>query len=67
MEDGIATFIKNIHLQGASQTEVYYEEVFSPTSMRSAYNVFVMLEMSKVDYMKNKADALKSVRDKLSS
>lgn len=45
--DGIATISENVHLQGARQKELYYEEVFTPSVMRPAYNIFVMIEMSE--------------------
>ena len=64
VEDGIATFVDNLHIQGVRQKEVYYEEVFSAQIMQPTYNVFVMLEMSKADYLKAKADALKRLRDR---
>ena len=66
VEDGIATFVDNLHIQGARQKEIYYEEVFSAQMMQPTYNVFVMLEMSKADYLKCKADALKTLRDRFS-
>ena len=53
-----------VHL--ADQSEIYYEEVFSAQKMQPTYNVFVMLEMSKADYLKCKADALKRLRDRFS-
>jgi hypothetical protein len=66
VEDGIANFAENVHLQGVRQTELYYEEVFTPSVMRPAYNIFVMIEMSKIDYLKAKADVLQKLRDRLS-
>jgi len=67
VEDGIATFTNNMHLQGMRQKEVYYEEIFSPSVMQSTFNVFVMLEIGKLDYLKAKADVLRKLRDKFSS
>jgi len=66
VEDGIATFVHNLHIQGVKQKEVYYEEVFSPTVMQPAYNVFVILEMSKADYLQAKAKVLRKLRDRFS-
>jgi len=63
--DGIATYVNNLHMQGIKQKEVYYEEVFIPAVMQSAYNVWVQLEMSKADYLKAKADVIKKLRDSL--
>lgn len=65
VSDGIATFTKALHVQGVRQTDIYYEEGFSPTVARPAYNVWVKLEMSKVDYMHAKAEALKALQAKL--
>jgi len=64
VEDGIATFVHNLHMQGVRQKEVYYEEVFSPSVMQPAYNVFVMLEMGKADYLQAKAEVLRKLRDR---
>jgi len=66
VEDGIATFVHNLHMQGVRQKEVYYEETFSASVMQPAYNVFVMLEMGKVDYLHAKAEVLRKLRDKFS-
>jgi hypothetical protein len=64
VSDGIATFADNIHVQGIKQSDLYYEELFSPQHMQTTFNVFVKLEMSKGDYLKAKADVLKKLRDK---
>lgn len=63
VEDGIATFSKNLHVQGFRQTEIYYEEMFSAALMQPAYNVWVRLEMDKADYFKAKADVLHQLHD----
>ena len=63
VEDGIAAFSKNVHVQGIRQTEIFYEELFSPSAMQPSYNVFVRLEMNKADYLKAKADVLQKLRD----
>jgi hypothetical protein len=63
VSDGIATFAENVHVQGIRQSEVYYEEMFSPAVMQPSYNVFVKLEMSKADYLHAKADVLRKLRD----
>ena len=62
--DGIATFTKALHVQGVRQTGIYYEEVFSAVVARPAYNVWVKVEMSKVDYIYAKAEALKRLQAK---
>ena len=64
VEDGIATFTDSLHMQGLRQREIYYEEVFSPTVMTPAYNVWVQLEMSKAEYLHAKAEVLRRLRDK---
>lgn len=64
VSDGIATFTKALHVQGVRQTDIYYEEGFSPTVAQPAYNVWVKLEMSKVDYIYAKAEALKTLQAK---
>jgi hypothetical protein len=64
VSDGIATFADNIHVQGIRQSDLYYEELFSPQHMQTTYNVYVKLEMSKGDYLKAKSDVLKKLRDK---
>ena len=63
VEDGIAMFSKNIHVQGLRQTEIYYEEMFSAALLQPSYNVWVRLEMGKADYLKAKADVLRKLRD----
>ena len=65
IEDGIATFADNLHVQGIRQSELYWEEMLSPGAIQSSYNVWVMLEMDKADYLKAKADVLQNLRDKL--
>ena len=66
VEDGIAVFVNNLHVQGIKQKEVYYEQLFSAQIMRPTYNVWVKLEMSKADYLKAKADVLRKLRDRFS-
>ena len=63
VEDGIATFTECLHVQGVKQTELYYEEVFAPELIEPAYNIWVKLEISKADYLRTKAEALKKLRD----
>jgi hypothetical protein len=67
VEDGIATFTKNLHVQGIKQKELYWEEMLNPGAVQSTYNVWVMLEMDKADYIRAKADVLKSLRDKFAA
>jgi hypothetical protein len=64
VEDGIATFTKNLHVQGIKQRELYWEEMLSPGAIQSTYNVWVKLEMNKSDYLRAKADVLRNLRDK---
>jgi hypothetical protein len=64
VEDGIATFTKNLHIQGIKQKETYWEELLYPGMVQPTYNVWVMLEMNKADYLKAKADVLRDLRDK---
>ena len=64
VEDGVAVFVNNLHVQGIKQKQVYYEEQFLPRLMRQTYNVWVQLEMSKADYLKAKADVLRKLRDR---
>jgi hypothetical protein len=63
--DGIATLTNNIHIQGVRQKDIYYEELFLPTTNRFAYNVFVVLEVSESDHLKAKMDAIRGFRDKM--
>lgn len=64
MNDGIAAFTRALHVQGLRQTDIYYEETFSPAVMSPGHNVWVKIEMSKVDYMRAKNEALKTLRDR---
>ena len=64
IEDGIATFTENLHLQGVRQRELYWEEMLNPGAVQPTYNVWVMLEINKADYLKAKADILRNLRDK---
>lgn len=66
VEDGIATFVDSLHMQGVRQKEVYYEEIFSRSVMQPTFNVFVMLEMGKSDYLHCKAEVLRRLRNKFS-
>ena len=66
VEDGIAVFANNLHVQGIKQKEVYYEQLFSAQVMRPTYNVWVQLEMSKADYLKAKADVLQRLKGRFS-
>ena len=63
VEDGIATFTECVHVQGVKQSELYYEEVFAPQVMEPAYNIWVKLEISKANYLRAKAEALRKLRD----
>ncbi len=67
VSDGVAAFTDNLHMQGVRQKDLYYEELFSPTAMRSTFNVWVCLEMSKADYLHAKADVLRKLRDRFQS
>jgi len=62
VSDGIATYADCLRMQGVRQAEVYYEETFNPATMQPTYNVFVRLEMSKLDYLKTKADVLRRLQ-----
>lgn len=66
VEDGIATFTQALHVQGMRQKDIYYEEMFSPYVMQSTWNVWVQIEISKPEYMKAKADAIRALRDRFS-
>jgi len=66
VDDGIATFTESLHMQGIRQKEIYYEEIFNPSVMTPAYNVWVQLEMSKADYLYAKAEMLRRLRNKFS-
>lgn len=59
--DGIATFSKNVHVQGIKQVEVYFKK---ERMGRVTYSVFVRLEMSRVDYVTAKAEVLRQLRDR---
>ncbi|MDZ7760036.1 MAG: hypothetical protein U5L00_07265 [Desulfovermiculus sp.] len=63
VEDGIATFSHNVHIQGLRQSQLYYEEFFSPQGMHSGFHVWVKLEMSKADYLKARTDMLRRLRE----
>ena len=63
INDGVAVFSKNIHVQGIRQAEVYYEEVWHSQMMQSMYNAFVRLEMDRADYLHAKADVLRKLHD----
>ncbi|MFC1812583.1 hypothetical protein ACFL03_07815 [Thermodesulfobacteriota bacterium] len=67
VSDGIATIADNLHLLGVRQKEVYYEELYDPTINASIYNVFVKLEIPKIDFLNAKAEAVRRLRDKFAS
>ena len=67
IEDGIATFSKNLHIQGIRQQETYYEEVWDPSLMQSFYNVWVKFELSKRDYLKAQARAIDELKGSFQS
>lgn len=64
VSDGIAAVTDNMHIQGIRQSELYYEEVFTPGIMQSSFNIWVRLEIPKVEYLKLKADAVRKLRDR---
>ena len=64
VEDGIASFVDCLHLQGARQAEIYYEELFSPIYIVPSYNVWVRVEMDKLDYLRVKAEALRRLKSR---
>lgn len=64
VEDGIATFSNNIHIQGIRQAESYYEEMYDPKNpMKPYYNVWVKLEIGKSEYLRAKARVLKQLKN----
>lgn len=63
IEDGIATFTRNLHIQGIQQAESYYEEMFDPVSMDTYFNAWVKLKISSADYIRARARILKQLRD----
>ncbi len=63
IQDGIATFTKNLHIQGTRQTESYYEEMNDQVSQNTFYNAWVKLEITKADYLRAKANVVKKLRD----
>ena len=64
VEDGIATLVNNLHLQGIRQKEVYFEKT-QANQGRPTYNVFVILEMTQQDYLKAKTAVLEQLKDQL--
>ena len=64
VSDGLATFADALHVQGVRQKDIYYEEMFSPQIMQPTYNVWVRLEMAKVDYLQAKAEVIRKLRSK---
>ena len=64
VSDGLATFADALHVQGIRQKDIYYEEMFSPQIMQPTYNVWVRLEMAKVDYLQAKAEVIRKLRSK---
>lgn len=67
VSDGIATVTRSLHLQGIKQKEIYYEEMFSPYVMQPTFNIWVQLEISKAEYLKAKADAVRQLRNRFAS
>ena len=63
IQDGIAAFAKNVHIQGIRQEESYYEEMWDPLSQTTFYNAWVKLEIKKADYLRAKAMVVKRLRD----
>jgi len=63
IQDGIAAFTRNLHIQGTRQAESYYEEMYDPVSQNTFYNAWVKLEITKVDYLRTKANVIKKLRD----
>jgi|GEM_PF-1803016 len=63
VEDGIATFVNNLYLQGVRQKEVHCEEIPSKSGFQPTFNVFVILEMTKGDYLRAKTDVLRKLRN----
>ena len=62
VSDGIAAIVPNLMVQGLTQKKVYYEEMYSPTSMKPRWNVWVQAEMPMQDYLRAKAQAVDSLR-----
>ena len=63
IQDGIATFTRDLHIQGTRQTESYYEEMYDPVSQNTFYNAWVKLKITKADYLRAKANVVKKLRD----
>lgn len=66
LSDGLAAFVNNLHIQGARQRQVYYEEKFSPVLMATTYDVFLRVEISKSDYLAAKTRILQNLHDRFS-
>lgn len=64
MNGGIAAFTRALHIQGLRQTDIYYEETFALAVMSPGYNVWVKVELAKIDYMRAKSEALKVLSDR---
>ena len=62
VSDGIASIVPNLLMQGLTQKKVYYEEMYSPSSMTPRWNVWVQAEMPMQDYLRAKAQAVDSLR-----
>jgi len=62
--DSVGWTIENLRVSGIKQKEMYYEEVFSPVRASKAYNAWVLLEISRDDYLKAKLAAAGKLVDK---
>jgi hypothetical protein len=58
VSDGIAWAVENFYVTGAKLKNVYYERVYSPVQGNLSYTAFVLLEVSKADYLRSRQDAL---------
>jgi hypothetical protein len=62
--DAVAWTVENLRVRGIQQNQIYYEQVFDPTSQSFKYNSWVQLIISKFDYQKAKVEATQRLLDK---
>jgi hypothetical protein len=62
--DSVAWTVENLKFSGIKQKELYFEEVFDPIAMKPMYNIWVLLEISRTDYLKAKMSAAQKQLEK---
>ncbi len=63
IEDGLAMITHNLHVQGASLDETFYEEIYDPEIKQVYFNIWVKIKIDESDYLAAKRSVVRQLKN----